>query len=101
MVRTTGAEDEGRGRRSHHPRVRACRRARCRRRLAALGHRDAGVVEPGEEPGGGQQLGARVAGRGPSGCVLRRALAQPAQDPPGGVGVQQPAMLGLFDAGDE
>jgi len=69
--------------------------------LVALGHRDAAVLEPGEEPGGDQQLGAGVAGRGPSGCILCRAVAQPAQDPPGGVGVQQPAMLGLLDAGEQ
>ena len=34
--------------------------------LAALGQRGAGLVEPGEEPGGAQQLGAGVAGGGPS-----------------------------------
>src|SRR5664280_841489 len=69
--------------------------------LSALGQRDTPVVEPGEEADGGPQPGAGITGGG-SRLVLRAGpTAQPAQDPPGGVGVQQSAMLGRLDVGEQ
>lgn len=55
------------------------------------------LTEPAKKAGGDEQLGAGVAGRGPAGGGGRSS----AQDLPGGVDVQQPAMLGLLDAAEQ
>ncbi len=59
------------------------------------------LVEPVQEAAGGQELGAGVAGGCPRRRVAGGSAAQAAQDPPGGVGVQQPAMLGGCEVGDQ
>src|SRR5680860_14575 len=43
--------------------------------LTALGKRDASLIEPAQEAGGDEQLGAGVAGRGPAGGVVPRSAA--------------------------
>ena len=69
--------------------------------LAAAGQRDALPVDPVQEPGGGEQLGAGIVGRGSAGGVLLGAAAGPSQDPPGCVGLEQAAVLGVLDTAEQ
>jgi hypothetical protein len=59
------------------------------------------VGKPGQEPGGGGDLLTGAAGVGARTRALFGGAAEPAQDPPGGEGGDEPAVAVVIDTGQE